>query len=71
MVEVEIKLRGDLQEVERKLLKFGAFFEGEFYEEDLYFNSPLRDFSLTDEALRIRFQEEGVFLPIRGLSLIP
>jgi adenylate cyclase class 2 len=71
MVEVEIKLRGDLQEVERRLFKFGAFFEGEFYEEDLYFNSPLRDFSLTDEALRIRFQEEGGLFTYKGPKLDP
>ena len=34
--------------------------------QDLYFNSPLRDFKRSDEALRIRIKEEGARLTYKG-----
>ncbi|MDD1740191.1 MAG: class IV adenylate cyclase, partial [Methanothrix sp.] len=36
---------------------------------DLYFNSPLRDFRRSDEALRIRIKEEGARLTYKGPKL--
>jgi len=71
MIEVEVKVRADLEKIERKLFDTGARFEGEFYEEDLYFNSPFRDFSLSDEALRIRFQEKKGLFAYKGPKLDP
>jgi len=36
---------------------------------DFYFNSPRRDFRLSDEALRIRIKEEGARLTYKGPKL--
>ena len=71
MIEVEVKVRANLEEVEKQLLKLGAHFGGEIYEEDLYFNSPFRDFSLSDEALRIRFQGKKGLFTYKGPKLDP
>lgn len=55
MIEVEVKAHAtNLNEIEEKIVEIGASWEGEEYQEDLYFNAPHRDFAQTDEALRIR-----------------
>ncbi len=53
MIEVEVKFRG-FDGIEEKLLSAGFEFLEEKLEEDIYFSSPVRDFSKTDEALRVR-----------------
>lgn len=54
-LEVEFKFREvDLPTVEKQLAGLGAVPEGIREEVDLYFAHPARDFSQTDEALRIR-----------------
>ncbi len=62
MIEVEIKYRLEcykLPEFEEKLRKAGFTPVEERYEEDLYFNSPVRDFKQSDEALRLRKEVNG------------
>jgi adenylate cyclase class 2 len=68
MIEVEVKARArpDTQE---KILALGAVPLGMENHRDLYFNSPLRDFRQSDEALRIRIKEEGARLTYKGPKL--
>ncbi len=54
-MEVEIKARVENPEELKKTLELiGAKIVKEKYEKDMYFSHPCRDFSETDEALRIR-----------------
>jgi adenylate cyclase class 2 len=54
-LEVELKFRvGDRESVLQKLTALGVRFVGEERHRDTYFAPPHRDFSQTDEALRIR-----------------
>lgn len=64
MFEVEVKAR--CLGLEPKILSLGAEFLGEECHEDMYFNSPWRDFSKTDEALRVRKVNEKYFLAYKG-----
>ncbi|MCL2549473.1 MAG: class IV adenylate cyclase [Methanimicrococcus sp.] len=54
MYEVEVKVKVPHAKMKEDLIKKGAVFSGTEKQSDTYFNSPLRDFSKTDEALRIR-----------------
>lgn len=59
MLEVEAKIRIDSTETIRsRLTDKGAEFDKKTRQTDTYFNSPLRDFAESDEALRIR-DEDG------------
>ncbi len=69
VIEVELKVRADLQKVRKRLQDLGAFLKGFEVEEDLYFNSPWRDFSQSDEALRIRIRGKGGILTYKGPKL--
>ncbi len=54
-MEVEIKAKiEDVEKIEEKIKNLNAHLVKEVVEEDIYFNHPCRDFSDTDEALRIR-----------------
>ena len=54
-MEVEMKFRiENPEDLEKRIRELGGIFVKEVVEEDLYFNHPCRDFSNTDEALRIR-----------------
>ncbi|RLI85683.1 MAG: class IV adenylate cyclase [Archaeoglobales archaeon] len=65
-MEVEVKFKvEDFEEIKKKLAEVGKFVI-EKVEEDLYFNSPWRDFWRSDEALRIRKDVEGVTLTYKG-----
>jgi len=65
MLEVEIKSR--FNEVNLQLLmNLNPVFLKTEVQEDVYFNHPLRDFSKTDEALRIRKIDEKYFLTYKG-----
>jgi|Deesub1362A_J573_1020465.scaffolds.fasta_scaffold00724_19 adenylate cyclase class 2 len=69
--EVEVKFRIDnLDEIERKVRRMAEFVI-EKHEKDIYFNSPIRDFAETDEALRIRRDVEGVVLTYKGRKIDP
>lgn len=54
MYEVEVKVKVPHSKMKDDLIGKGAVFSGTEEQNDTYFNSPLRDFSKTDEALRIR-----------------
>jgi len=69
MVEVEVKARGELGRVREALLELGAEAQGAGEEWDLYFNAPDRDFSKTDEALRIRVRGGRGVLTYKGPKL--
>jgi adenylate cyclase class 2 len=68
MIEVEVKARatGDMAE---RIAALGATILLVENHHDLYFNSPQRDFRLSDEALRIRIKEEGARLTYKGPKL--
>lgn len=66
MIEAEIKFKVEnLDEVEKKVKEFAEFVT-EKSEHDIYFNSPLRDFRESDEALRLRKDNEGVSITYKG-----
>lgn len=60
MIEVEVKAKIDnFQDIEDRLNKIGANKSKKEFQEDIYFNSPIVDFTKTDEALRIRTTKEN------------
>jgi adenylate cyclase class 2 len=68
MIEVEVKARARPETI-GNILGLGATLIGTENHRDLYFNSPLRDFKESDEALRIRIKEEGARLTYKGPKL--
>ena len=54
MYEIEVKVKMPHAKIKEDLIKKGAVFSKTEQQRDTYFNSPLRDFAKTDEALRIR-----------------
>ena len=55
MIEVEVKAKiNSFDEMKERLNNLNAEKIKNEYQEDIYFNSPVCDFSETDEALRIR-----------------
>ncbi|HID43104.1 MAG TPA: class IV adenylate cyclase [Archaeoglobaceae archaeon] len=66
MIEAEIKFQiKDFSAIEKKVDKIAEFVI-EKSEYDIYFNSPFRNFIKTDEALRIRKDDEGVSITYKG-----
>ena len=65
MIEVEVKARAPEGMAERIASLGGELIAVESHQ-DLYFNSPPRDFRRSDEALRIRIKEEGARLTYKG-----
>jgi len=68
MIEVEVKARAP-EDIAEKIAALGAKLLVVENHQDLYFNSPLRDFIVSDEALRIRIKEEGARLTYKGPKL--
>ncbi len=68
MIEVEVKARA-LPGTRERIVALGAVQKDVENHRDLYFNSPLRDFRRSDEALRIRIKEEGARLTYKGPKL--
>lgn len=64
MLEVEIK--APCKDLEKKLAKLGAKEVGTENHEDIYFNSPYRDFRESDEALRVRKVNGKYVLTYKG-----
>ncbi len=65
--EVEVKAPiDDPEAVIAQLEELGAEPEGIVEEEDIYFAHPVRDFAATDEAVRVRRQQDRVFLTYKG-----
>lgn len=54
-IEAELKYAvEDLGHLEKAIVSLGAVLKERRYEHDIYYNHPCRDFSDTDEAVRIR-----------------
>lgn len=68
MIEVEVKARCT-PDTEDKIIAMGAQLVGVENHLDRYFNSPVRNFAKSDEALRIRVKESGAFLAYKGPKL--
>lgn len=68
MFEVEVKYRVPGHDaIKNKLKELNAKFLEHTEETDIYFNSPVRDFAKTDEALRVRIYGDGtVVLTYKG-----
>lgn len=72
MIEVEVKAKvKDFTPIKKILIeKLNANFKGTEYQEDTYFNAPHKDFSITDEAFRIRKitvnGEKQLFITYKG-----
>ncbi len=68
MIEVEVKARLKPDTLPR-IKALGAVLVGTEHHRDIYFNSPVRDFKGSDEALRIRIKDEGARLTYKGPKL--
>ncbi len=67
MKEREVKIRVDsLTGLNERLIAQGFIFRGKRRQRDVYFNHPCRDFSKTDEALRLRFEDGKVEITYKG-----
>ena len=64
MLEVEIKAKAKI--AESRLIDLGAVGSGVEVQVDQYFNSPTRDFRLSDEALRVRKVNDSYRLTYKG-----
>ncbi len=70
MIEIEVKASvQDPGKIEKTITALGAKTGSIDNQEDTYYNSPLRDFGKTDEALRIRVQDGKSFLTYKGAKL--
>lgn len=67
MLEIEAKLQVDsLKRIRQNLEVLGAAVIGTQEQNDIYYNAPDRDFARTDEALRVRYTEEGALVTYKG-----
>ena len=71
MIEVEVKAKiRSFDEMRKKLDEIGAIKIKTERQEDRYFNSPVKDFAKTDEALRIREtrsdERHNLFITYKG-----
>lgn len=67
MFEIEIKAYcDDHEETIKRILSLGGNFQSELYEKDIYFKHPARDFAKTDEAFRIRIENNRNLLTYKG-----
>lgn len=64
-MEMEIKARAP-KGVESRIRKLGASFKGVLRQRDIYFNHPCRDFGITDEAVRIRYEDGRIYMGYKG-----
>ncbi len=70
MKELEVKVPcEDLGAFEEKLKGMGARFVEELDQVDLYFSHPSRDFGSTDEALRLRRENDRTVITYKGPKL--
>ena len=70
MIEVEVKARiNSFKEMEERLENLGAVKTKTEFQEDIYFASPIVDFAETDEALRVRSTNNGIFITYKGPKL--
>lgn len=75
MYEMEIKVRTPHEPVRDRLPAIGAEPTKRYRQTDTYYDSPVRDFAETDEALRLRLNESGskteTHLAYKGPKLDP
>ncbi|HJH31866.1 MAG TPA: class IV adenylate cyclase [Methanosarcinaceae archaeon] len=69
MIEIEVKARASHERVKELLRELGACVTGVEHHCDTYYNAPHRDFSITDEALRIRIVNGHAVLTYKGKKL--
>jgi adenylate cyclase class 2 len=70
MLEIELKVRiFPLDPVRKKLIEHKAQFCGRVHEHDVYYNAPYRDFSVTDEAVRIRYTDDHAVVTYKGAKI--
>ena len=69
-MELEVKVPfEDLGDLERRLKDMGASHVEDLDQVDLYFSHPARDFGGTDEALRLRRENERTVITYKGPKL--
>lgn len=71
MIEVEVKAKiSSFDDMRKKLDEISAIKTKTEHQEDRYFNSPVKDFAQTDEALRIREtksdEKHNLFITYKG-----
>lgn len=74
MLEAEIKLElppERMQWLRTRLDSLGAFPRPDVRQQDIYFAHPSRHFAETDEALRLRLDEDGLRVTYKGPKLDP
>jgi len=71
MLEVEIKVKIEIEPMEKRLGELGAGFINRTHQKDVYFRHPCHDFKKSDEALRVRKVEDNYFLTYKGAKLDP
>ena len=70
MIEFELKVKvSALGPIRDRLVALKATVDGVRHEHDIYYNSPVRDFGMTDEALRVRYAEDGAMVTYKGAKL--
>jgi len=70
MLEIELKARvKNLADIRSALVERNARFLHRNHEHDIYYNAPHRDFSRTDEALRVRYANETTVVTYKGSKL--
>ena len=66
-MEIEVKVPvKDLKALEQRLKRLGARDFGTSYQRDVYFAHPGRDFAVTDEALRLRVDNDLSLITYKG-----
>jgi adenylate cyclase class 2 len=70
MLEIELKVKVlSLAPVRENLREANALFVSRSYERDTYYNAPHRDFTQTDEALRVRYVNNAAVVTYKGAKL--
>jgi adenylate cyclase class 2 len=69
-MELEVKVPcEDLAGLEGRLRRMGASHVEDLEQIDLYFSHPARDFGVTDEALRLRRENQRTAITYKGPKL--
>lgn len=66
MIEVEVKVAADHDDVRERLRELGAERQGVKTQRDTYYSAPHRDFTETDEAVRVRVEDGEAYLTYKG-----
>jgi adenylate cyclase class 2 len=70
MLEIELKVRiSSLDPVRKQLRRLNARSCGRIHEHDVYYNAPHRDFSVTDEAVRVRYTNDHAVVTYKGAKI--